>query len=130
EVHSRSYRVGGCTAGADRPVLVEIGREAGAPVVEDLGSGALLDLASFGLPPEPVVRERIAAGADLVSFSGDKLLGGPQAGIVVGRRALVDRLAAHPLRRALRADKLRLAALVATFRLYRQSPDLAAALPT
>src|SRR5204863_7368059 len=94
------------------------------------GSGALADPVAWGLPPEPVVRDRVAAGADLVSFSGDKLLGGPQAGVVVGRRALVERLAAHPLRRALRVDKLRLAALAATLRLHRDAPDLPAVLPT
>src|SRR5262249_51411046 len=124
KVHTSNYRVVGFTAAVDLPVLVEIGREAGVPVVEDLGSGALVDLVPFGLPPEPVVRERIAAGADLVTFSGDKVLGGPQAGIVVGRRALVSRLAANPLRRALRPGKLTLAALASTLRLYRESPHL------
>jgi len=129
KVHTSNYRVVGFTAAVDLPELVAIGREAGVPVVEDLGSGALVDLSALGLPREPVVRERIAAGADLVTFSGDKLLGGPQAGIVVGRRDLVTRLAANPLRRALRPDKLTLAALGATLRLYRESPDLPAALP-
>jgi L-seryl-tRNA(Ser) seleniumtransferase len=129
KVHTSNYRVVGFTAAVELPALVALGREAGVPVMEDLGSGALVDLAPWGLPPEPVVRERIAAGADLVTFSGDKLLGGPQAGIVVGRRSLVERLAANPLRRALRPDKLTLAALGATLRLYREAPDLPAVLP-
>jgi L-seryl-tRNA(Ser) seleniumtransferase len=129
KVHPSNYRLVGFTAAVELGALVAIGREAGVPVVEDLGSGALVDLTPLGLPHEPVVRDRIAAGADLVTFSGDKLLGGPQAGIVVGRRDLIDRLAENPLRRALRPGKLTLAALGATLRLYRESPDLAAALP-
>src|SRR6266481_5040969 len=129
KVHASNYRIVGFTAAVELTDLVAIGREAGVPVVEDLGSGALVDLSAYGLPRAPVVRERIAAGADLVTFSGDKLLGGPQAGIVVGRRELVARLATNPLRRALRPGKLTLAALGATLRLYRESPDLAAALP-
>ena len=130
KVHTSNYRVVGFTAGTDLAELVAIGRAAGVPVMEDLGSGALVDLSAFGLPREPVVSERIAAGADLVTFSGDKLLGGPQAGVVVGRRDLIARLGANPLRRALRPDKLTIAALGATLRLYREAPDLAAALPT
>jgi L-seryl-tRNA(Ser) seleniumtransferase len=109
---------------------VEIGRRRGIDVVEDLGSGALFDLGRLGLPREPMVAERIAAGAALVTFSGDKLLGGPQAGAAVGRRDLVNKLRANALRRALRCDKLTLAALEATLRIYLRTEDPAAALPT
>ncbi len=130
KVHTSNFRVVGFTATVELPALAALGREAGVRVVDDLGSGALIDLSQYGLPREPIVRERLAAGADLVTFSGDKLLGGPQAGIVVGRRELVDRLARHPLRRALRPGKLTLAALGATLRLYREAPDLPAVLPT
>jgi L-seryl-tRNA(Ser) seleniumtransferase len=130
KVHPSNYRIAGFTAAVELDALVALGARHGVPVMEDLGSGALVDLAPYGLPKEPVVGERVRAGADLISFSADKLLGGPQAGILVGRAAAIARARQNPLRRALRCDKLTLAALEATLRLYRTAPDLAAALPT
>jgi L-seryl-tRNA(Ser) seleniumtransferase len=130
KVHPSNYRVVGFTAEVGLGELVEIGRRHGIDVVEDLGSGALIDLGRLGLPREPMVSERIAAGAALVTFSGDKLLGGPQAGVAVGRRELVQRMRSNALRRALRCDKLTLAALEATLRLYLRAGDLTVALPT
>jgi L-seryl-tRNA(Ser) seleniumtransferase len=130
KVHPSNYRVVGFTREVSLVELVEIGRECGIEVVEDLGSGALVDLAAQGLAYEPIVARSIAAGAGLVTFSGDKLLGGPQAGIIVGKRALIDRLRAHPLRRALRCDKLALAALGATLDIYLRSPDPLRRIPT
>jgi L-seryl-tRNA(Ser) seleniumtransferase len=130
KVHTSNYRVVGFTAEVSLQQLVAIGRERGVPVIEDLGSGALVDLSTFGLPKEPLVSERIAQGADVVAFSGDKLLGGPQAGILVGRRDAIARAKTNPLRRALRPGKLTLAALAAVLGLYRRSPSLSQALPT
>ncbi len=130
KVHTSNYRIVGFTSDVPLDALVALGRECGVPVMEDLGSGALVDLSTYGLPKEPVVAERIGLGADLVTFSGDKLLGGPQAGLVVGRREVIERIRRNPLKRALRCDKLTLAALAATLRLYRRAPDLRSALPT
>lgn len=130
KVHPSNYRVVGFTAEVGLAELCELGRRHGVPVMEDLGAGALIDLRPLGLVHEPVVRDRIAAGADLVCFSGDKLLGGPQAGLLVGRGDLIERIKANPLKRALRCGKLTLAALSATLRLYLHAADLRQSLPT
>ena len=129
KVHTSNYRVVGFVSDVSLADLVAIGARHRIPVMEDLGSGALVDLGQYGLPKEPVVGERIALGADLVTFSGDKVLGGPQAGLVVGKARYVHELARNPLHRALRCDKLTIAALEATLRLYRESTDLSRDIP-
>ena len=114
KVHASNFRVEGFTHACDTRELAELGTRSGLPVLHDVGSGCLLDTEEFGLAHEPTPQESVAAGADLVFFSGDKLLGGPQAGIIVGKSDLVRKLERHPLARALRIDKLSLAALTAT----------------
>jgi L-seryl-tRNA(Ser) seleniumtransferase len=130
KVHTSNYKVVGFTSEVTLDQLVAIGKKHNIPVMEDLGSGALIDLSRYGLPKEPIVSERIRAGADVVTFSGDKILGGPQAGLMVGRREWVERINKNHLQRALRCGKLTLAALEATLRLYRQAPDIIQAIPT
>ncbi len=128
-VHTSNFRVQGFTAEVDVPALAALGRERGVAVMDDLGSGCLIDLAPFGLPGEPMVGESLTAGAGVVTFSGDKLLGGPQAGLIVGQEALVARIRRHPLYRALRPDKLTLAALEATLALYRDPSSVPQTVP-
>lgn len=130
KVHTSNYHIEGFTKTVDETELVALGDELNVPVIADLGSGSLVDLRLYGLPKEPMPQELIAAGVSLVSFSGDKLLGGPQAGIIVGKKALIAQLQRHPLKRALRADKMTLAALEATLRLYLHPEKLRDNLPT
>lgn len=130
KVHTSNYRIIGFSAEVGIEELSALGRERGIPVVEDLGSGCFLDLSEFGLKGEPTVCEAVRAGADVITFSGDKLLGGPQAGIILGKEEFIARCRKNPLTRALRVDKLTLAALEATLRLYRDERRALAEIPT
>jgi L-seryl-tRNA(Ser) seleniumtransferase len=118
QVHSSNYRISGFVKSVPLADLVACGKKNGVPVIDDIGSGALIDFARFGFEAEPVARDSIAAGADLVLFSGDKLLGGPQAGILAGRQDLIQKIEKDPLMRAFRLDKMTMAALEATLRIY------------
>ena len=130
KVHTSNYKVVGFTAEVTLEELVAIGKKHNLPVMEDLGSGAFIDLSRYGLSKEPIVAERIQAGASIVTFSGDKILGGPQAGLIVGKKDLIGRMNKNHLQRALRCGKLTLAALEATLRRYRQSPNIVEEIPT
>lgn len=129
KVHTSNYQISGFTASVEEHELVELGKEFNIPVMSDLGSGALTDLTRYGLPKEPTVQEKLAQGVDLISFSGDKLLGAAQAGIIVGKKQWIERLQQHPLKRVLRCDKVILAGLEATLRLYLEPENLAKTLP-
>ncbi len=128
-VHPSNYMVVGFSQSVSLAELVQLGRDRELPVIHDVGSGALINFSEFGFASEPVASESIAAGADVVLFSGDKLLGGPQAGIIIGSKKYVSQIASHPLARAFRVDKLTLAALRATLQLYRQPEKVRDAVP-
>ncbi len=129
-VHPSNFAMVGFTEEVAREDLVALARKKRVPLVEDIGSGAIVDFTRWGLPAEPIAREALAQGVSVVCLSGDKLLGGPQAGILAGKRKLIQALRANPMARALRVDKLTLAALVATLRLYRDPAKAAVAIPT
>jgi L-seryl-tRNA(Ser) seleniumtransferase len=130
KVHTSNFQVVGFTEEVPLSDLVTLGNRHGIPVMEDLGSGSLIDFSKYGLKKEPTVQETLAQGADLVTFSGDKLLGGPQAGIILGREDLVDAVRKNQLARALRIDKLTLLALEETLRIYRDEEKALKEIPT
>ena len=129
KVHPSNYKIVGFTMTPEIEGITELGNRYGIPTMEDLGSGTLIDLTKYDLPYEPVVRERVNAGVDILTFSGDKLLGGPQAGIIVGKSDLIQKIRKNPLMRALRVGKLTIAALEATLRLYLNEDNLTEKLP-
>jgi L-seryl-tRNA(Ser) seleniumtransferase len=130
KVHTSNYSLVGFTADVSLKELVELGVKYHIPVMEDLGSGTFIDFSKYGLQKEPTVQDSVASGADVVTFSGDKLLGGPQAGIIVGKKDILDNIKKNPMTRALRIDKLTLAALESTLRLYRDPDSAIESIPT
>ena len=130
KVHKSNYSVVGFSTEVSLKELVALGQKNQVPVMEDLGSGTFIDFSRYGLLKEPTVQESVSAGVDIITFSGDKLLGGPQAGLVVGKKTCIDRIKKNPITRALRIDKLTLAALESTLRLYRDEETAAQAIPT
>jgi L-seryl-tRNA(Ser) seleniumtransferase len=129
KVHTSNYRILGFTKEVESEELVELGRKLNIPVIEDLGSGVLLDLQRFGLPYEPTVQSAVKAGMDVITFSGDKMLGGPQAGIIIGKKQYIEKMLKNPLTRALRIDKLTLAALETTLKLYLDEEEAIKEIP-
>lgn len=130
KVHTSNYNIVGFTSNVALTELVELGNKHSVPVMEDLGSGTFIDFSRYGMKKEPTVQDSVKAGADIVTFSGDKLLGGPQAGVIVGKKRIIDKIKKNPLTRALRIDKLTLAALEATLRLYRDPEEAIKIIPT
>ncbi len=130
KVHASNYKIQGFTADVPLKELVDLGHSKGILIMEDLGSGTLIDFSQYGLPSEPPVSASVKTGADVVTFSGDKLLGGPQAGIIVGNKETIDRIKSNPMTRALRIDKLTLAALESTLRLYLDEKEAMEKIPT
>ena len=130
KVHTSNFRIMGFSQSVPLADLVALGKKAGLPVIEDLGSGCLVDLEPLGIHDEPTVMQSVKAGVDVISFSGDKLLGGPQAGIIIGKKCWIDKLKKHPLNRAVRVDKMTLAALEATLRIYLDPAKAVKEIPT
>ena len=130
KVHASNYKIEGFTASVALKDLVRLGIDKNIPVMEDLGSGTLIDFSKYGLPFEPTIADSVRSGADVITFSGDKLLGGPQAGIIVGQKKTIELIKKNPLTRALRIDKLTLAALEATLKLYRDEDTAIQKIPT
>ena len=130
KVHTSNFRIMGFSQSVPLADLVALGKKAGLPVIEDLGSGCLVDLEPLGIHDEPTVMQSVKAGVDVISFSGDKLLGGPQAGIIIGKKFWIDKLKKHPLNRAVRVDKMTLAALEATLRIYLDPAEAVKEIPT